>query len=223
MSEDSSKNVNPFDPDIAQPLDPQSPPSQDPTAVTASAEDSPTTAVPPTPPAPQEPTAVNPAPSDGWTTVDPRADASASNKEGWPSAVPPPPPPVSPAAQSPFGIGNQQPPAWPTGQAPGVVAKPTVSNRALAVIILAVTSYLLCPVIPAIAALVMAGGADREIEESRGQLTGSSLVTGGRILAWINIALVVIGGAVIFGLLLWGLSVGIEESVVEPDPSRLGV
>lgn len=101
--------------------------------------------------------------------------------------------------------------------------KANLSNRALAVLILAITSFVLCPVIPAIAALVMAGGADREIDESNGYLTGRGMVTGGRILAWVNIALTVIVAAALFGLILWGISGEFGNDIVDTETPQFGV
>lgn len=58
---------------------------------------------------------------------------------------------------------------------------------------LAILSFVVCPVIPAIAALVVASTAKRNIEASGGALEGDGLVTAARVLAWIHLGLVLIG------------------------------
>jgi hypothetical protein len=50
-------------------------------------------------------------------------------------------------------------------------------------------SWVLCPIIPAIVALVLASSAAREIASSQGAVEGSGLVTASRIISWINIGL----------------------------------
>lgn len=219
MSDDRPAGDNPFDPKLTQPRTEGLPPSNDPTVVAAPGGDEPTTVQPD---ASTPPTTVQPATNDGWTTFDPATPGAAATAGG--AAPPPPPPPaLSPAEQSPFGLANQPPPPWPTTPLEGgVPVTASLSNRALAVLILAITSYVLCPVIPAIAALVIAGGADREIDESQGRLTGRGLVTAGRILAWVQLALVVLFTAAIFGLLLWGLLAGMETPI-QPDSPRVDV
>jgi hypothetical protein len=63
--------------------------------------------------------------------------------------------------------------------------------------------------VPAIVALVKAGPAQREILGSNGRLTGSGMVTAGRITAWITIALTVL--AIIGIVLLVSLRVPINQ------------
>jgi hypothetical protein len=50
-------------------------------------------------------------------------------------------------------------------------------------------SFVVCPVVLAIVALVLASGASRKIAESGGRLTGESMVSAAKWVAWINIAL----------------------------------
>jgi len=66
-------------------------------------------------------------------------------------------------------------------------------------LVLAIISWLLCPVIPAIVALVLANRSSREIAESAGQVGGAGLNTATRIISWINIGF--------YGLLFVGLGV----------------
>ncbi|MFM8894118.1 MAG: hypothetical protein ACKOE2_01800, partial [Actinomycetales bacterium] len=54
-------------------------------------------------------------------------------------------------------------------------------------LILAISSWNVCPLVPAIVALVFASKASKEIKASAGSIQGAGLVTGANITAWINI------------------------------------
>jgi len=56
-------------------------------------------------------------------------------------------------------------------------------------LVLSIVSWVICPIIPAIVALVFANKADKEIAASNGWVTGGGLVTASKIVAWINIGL----------------------------------
>lgn len=81
---------------------------------------------------------------------------------------------------------------------------PQTETKAVVALVLAIGSYLLLPVLGAIAALVLAGSARRDIDASGGRLTGRGLVTASRVLAWIHLALFVLAiiGVVVLVLLL---------------------
>ncbi len=66
---------------------------------------------------------------------------------------------------------------------------PKTSSNAVIALVLAIASFFICPVVPAIVALVMASTAQREISVSGGWVTGGGLVTAARWIAWINIAI----------------------------------
>lgn len=110
-----------------------------------------------------------------------------------PAAPPPPPSPLQPPPlQQSYGEQQYGPPA-PTGYgAPG----PSTAGRATAVLICGIASLLLLLTgfgfIPAVVALVLAGGAKREILASNGRLTGLDFVKTGRICSWITIALTLV-------------------------------
>lgn len=87
-----------------------------------------------------------------------------------------------PPAEAPAPAGA------PPGGPPPVVGAPT-SGKATATLVLALVSFVLCPVLPAIAALVIGAQAAREIRESSGRLAGEGLVKAGRIIAIANIVL----------------------------------
>jgi hypothetical protein len=105
--------------------------------------------------------------------------------------------PPSPS-QPPSGSGPGVPPpgAGPYGQPP----QGGTDTTAVLALVLAIVSYLVCPVISAIVALVLASQASRKIQESGGRLEGKGLVTAARVLSWLNLALALVGGvlAVVF-------------------------
>jgi hypothetical protein len=86
---------------------------------------------------------------------------------------------------------------YPTGQ--------STSNRAVTVMVLGIASLVLffacgLGLVLAIVALVLAGGAKREIDESGGALGGAGMITAGRITSWITIGLTI--AAIIFFIVL---------------------
>lgn len=93
-----------------------------------------------------------------------------------------------PAAYPPEGAG---PPPPPTGAVPPPVYAPTpqTSNSAIVALVLSIVAWVVCPIIPAIIALVFASKADKEIAASNGWVTGGGLVTAAKIVSWINIGL----------------------------------
>ena len=89
---------------------------------------------------------------------------------------------------------------------PAAAPAPTTSTNAIIALVLAVLSWALCPIIPAIIALVLASMADREIAQSGGRVDGGGLVTAAKIVSWINIG-VWAAGIVILGIFLLILAV----------------
>jgi hypothetical protein len=100
------------------------------------------------------------------------------------------------------GGAGEQPavtPQWPSQSAaesgfapPGPPAYgpfPKTSNNAIVALVLSIVAWVVCPIIPAIIALVFANKADKEIVVSNGWVTGAGLVTASKIVAWINIGL----------------------------------
>jgi hypothetical protein len=112
-----------------------------------------------------------------------------------PNAVPPgygPPPP----GYGPPPPGWGPPPAqygYGTPYGYGGYAAPTTDGKAIGALVSAIASFVICPFVPAVVALVLAGQAMRSIRESGGRLTGESLVTAARIIAWIHLALCLLG------------------------------
>ena len=113
--------------------------------------------------------------------------------------------PAAPAATAPAPAG-----------APG--ATPPTSTNAIVGLVLAILSWVLCPLIAAIVALVLARSSDKEIKASGGTLGGAGLNTATRIIAWINIAASIIGG-IVFAV-LFALGIGIFAQVASTlDPA----
>ena len=102
------------------------------------------------------------------------------------------PPPGSPPPTPPPAHGQQPPYGYPVPSGPYHRPKET-EGYAIAVLVTAVCSFFVCPVVPAIVALALAPTARRNIAESGGQKDGESLVTAGVIVAWCNIGLAVLG------------------------------
>jgi len=129
---------------------------------------------------------------------------------GQPGAMPPPAPgyaapgyPPAPAAGYPaggYGAPGYPPAGYPPPSYPGVVQTDT---KAIVGLVLAVASWVLCPVVLAIAALVVAAQSRREIDAAGGRLEGRSLNTATRWIAWVNIVLM--GLAILLGIaaLIW--------------------
>ena len=61
-------------------------------------------------------------------------------------------------------------------------------------------------VIAAIVALVMAGGAEREVAQSGGALQGEGQIKAGRIMSWITLGLSALGLLLVIGLVAFGAS-----------------
>ena len=109
------------------------------------------------------------------------------------------------------------PPPAP-GAAPPVAATPPTSTNAIVGLVLAIASWLVCPLIASIAALFVARSSDREIAASGGRVSGSGLNTATRIIAWINIGASIIA-IIVFGILAI-LGIGMFAQVassVNPD------
>lgn len=85
---------------------------------------------------------------------------------------------------------------WHVTQGQTVVA-PQTSGSAIVALVLSIVSWLVCPIIPAIVALVFANRGAKEIAASGGLVSGDGLITASKVIAWINIgfwaALFVIG------------------------------
>ena len=158
----------------------------------------------PTPetPRPVEPGAAVPPPGAPVPPTGPDAPAAPTPVPASPEAAPP----VWPAHAQGAPAGQMPPPQAPGYPAPGYPAPgygyppaQTTSTNAVVGLVLAIISWVVCPVIPAIVALVLAKKSADEIAASQGRVGGEGLNTATKIISWINIgfyaALIVIGGA----------------------------
>jgi len=74
-------------------------------------------------------------------------------------------------------------------RAQGGAQGPQTSSSAIVALVLAIASWVVCPLVLAIIALVFASKADREIASAGGALQGGGLSTAAKILSWINIGI----------------------------------
>jgi uncharacterized membrane protein len=75
----------------------------------------------------------------------------------------------------------------PAGGAPA-----KTSGLAIGALIASIASFVVCPIIPAVVALVLVPRASEEIRDSNGTVGGDGLVTAARVIAIINIALLIV-------------------------------
>jgi hypothetical protein len=114
--------------------------------------------------------------------------------------------------------------AWTaTAQAP--VAGVRTSMNAVIGLILAIVSWVVCPIIAAIAALVLARSSDKEIKASGGTVDGSGLNTATRIIAWLNIGVSIVAGIVVVVLVALGVifSANVASGLDPSMNSRTGL
>ena len=108
-----------------------------------------------------------------------------SGEPAWDPSRPPPPsagwPPEGGPTPGQYGGSGGPPP--PPRQTEGL---------AIVALVLAVASFVVCPVIPAVAALIVGNRASDKIRSSGGWLDGEGLVPAARIVSWINIGLFVL-------------------------------
>lgn len=139
-----------------------------------------------------------PEPIEPVPAPEPVAEAPSAPAE-WPAA--PPPPPGYPAAGAP---AYAYPPAYPPA--------PKTSSNAIIALVLSIAAWAVCPIVPAIVALVFASMASKEIDASGDRLQGRGMVTAAKIVSWINIgfyaAAIVIGA---FVLILIAIAGGMDS------------
>lgn len=135
--------------------------------------------------------------------------------------APPPPRPAAspwgPGYGTGYGYGAPQgfgpppapiygPPPLPGYQQPGGLPYPPAETDTKAIVALALSigAWTVLPLVLAIVALVLASSSQRDIDSSAGRLTGESLLTATRWVAWVNIGMcgLVVLAFVGFGLLL---------------------
>jgi len=131
--------------------------------------------------------------------------------EGWAS----PPPPASGYAYAPPPAGtyagppqNYPPSGYPPQgyQAVGYPAARQTDSKAVVALILAISSWIVCPFITAIVALVLAGQSNRAIDASGGRLEGRSMNTATKVIAWINIVLSILALIAVVAFVIFAAS-----------------
>ncbi|MDA3021817.1 MAG: DUF4190 domain-containing protein [Actinomycetota bacterium] len=127
--------------------------------------------------------------------------------------IPPPGPDPSEPTESSW------PAAPPGAGSVNTVAQGATSGNAIAALVLSIASWVVCPIVFAIIALIFASLGRKEIEASGGARHGMELVTAARIVAWINIglwaALLVIG-------LIVGVILLLAGGIASVTPSSVG-
>ncbi|HZR14195.1 MAG TPA: hypothetical protein VFC33_13205 [Acidimicrobiia bacterium] len=126
-----------------------------------------------------------------------------SSEKPW--GAPAPPPAWGPGGQPPY------PAAYPPGYGaggyppyPGMPYARQTEGMAIGALICAIGSFVVCPVVLAVVALVLAQHARNHIDAAQGRLTGTGLVTAARVIAWIHLALfaLLLAGIIAFGLVV---------------------
>ena len=105
-----------------------------------------------------------------------------------------------------YGAPPQQGPSYGApqqgqwyGQQPGQVqggqarqGPAQTESKAIIALVCAIASWVVLPVLPAIAALMIGKTARQEIGRSGGRLTGDGLVTAAKVVAWANLVATVL-------------------------------
>lgn len=146
----------------------------------------------------------------GAVTTPPPEPPQQPQQPSWPppQQQPPPPPPwqqpppPQPWQQQQWQHQPQPGYAYPA-YGPGYPQVRPTSSKATTVLVLGIvaiaTFFTFCGlgVFAAIAALVMAPGARREIEASGGMLEGDGKIKAGVILSWVTVGLTVLGVVIV--------------------------
>ncbi|MGH2767347.1 MAG: hypothetical protein ACRDIF_00070 [Actinomycetota bacterium] len=88
--------------------------------------------------------------------------------------------------------GLQQSPGGQPSYAPPPSGTRETEGTAIAALVLAIVSFVVLPLVPAIVALFLCRTASRKIRGSGGTLGGQGLVTAARVVAWVNVGLSVL-------------------------------
>lgn len=118
---------------------------------------------------------------------------------GFAPPVPPPPPPGSRApAAGPAST-------WPPPPGPAAGSQPPTSSKATTALVLGIVSWLICPIVLSVLAMVYAQQAKREIDASAGRIGGR-----GRAEAalWIGATSLVVYGILLAVTLASGIDTG---------------
>ncbi len=146
------------------------------------------------------PTGGQPGPGTPVPPAQPPAWPAAGGQPGPGTPAPPAPPPGPPPASGYPPAGYPAAPGqWQPGQYPPA---PKTETNAIVAFVLALVSWTVCPVIPAIIALVLANKAEQAIRAGAPMVEGQGLVTASRWISWINIAVWGVGVALFLVIVL---------------------
>jgi hypothetical protein len=100
-----------------------------------------------------------------------------------------------PQPGQPYGQYGQQPgqPVQGYGSPHSWQGPTQTETKAIIALVCAIAAWVVLPVLPAIAALMIGKTAREQIRTSGGRLTGDGLVTAAKVIAWANIVLSVLG------------------------------
>ncbi|MDQ6616199.1 MAG: hypothetical protein M3083_16025 [Actinomycetota bacterium] len=151
---------------------------------------------PPGPPPPGPPPPGPPPPSYGGYSAPPSGYGPPPGYGGPNYGGPGPGPGPGPGYGPGYGY------SYPTGYGyPGAVP-PRTDNSAVVALVLAIGSFVFCPLILAVVALALIPSSRRTIYDSGGAVGGLGLLTAAKIIAWINIGLTLLaGGAFIIAII----------------------
>lgn len=96
--------------------------------------------------------------------------------------------------------------AAPPAGYPGYAPAPQTDSKAIIGLIMAIASWLVCPIILAVIALVLASQSSKAIAASGGRLEGRGMNTATKWLSWINIVLYIIGIIIFVGIMFFAVS-----------------
>lgn len=111
---------------------------------------------------------------------------------GPPSTPGAPPPPAQPGWGPPPGPPSQDQLGWGAPQQQWSGGQPQTETKAVIALVLAIAAYTFVPFIAAIAAIVLARMAKRDIEASGGRLTGAGMATWAFWLGVVHLVFVVL-------------------------------
>lgn len=134
------------------------------------------------------------------------------------------PPPSGPASPLPPGGPGPYPPAgsYPTAYPPagyggyGYPAAKATDSKAIVAIIMALGSFVICPGIMAVIAIVLAVQSDRAIAASNGQLEGHGMNVASKWIAGINLVLTVLG---VVAVIIFGVVAATHPEVIQNLPT----
>jgi hypothetical protein len=114
---------------------------------------------------------------------------------GWP---PPPPPPGYGPPPGGYGGYSYGPPPY-GGHQGGYPVPARTDSTAIVALILSIASFVICPIIPAVIALVLIPGSRATIRASGGAVEGESLLTAAKMISLMHLGLAAV---VVLGLAL---------------------